>query len=425
MPYENVEIIERPQDVIVVMDRPNGGSWFEMYSGIQPSRSRATRLAIVFATRKRADAFLENEAKRHENAQYVTVQRSQSFQSPPARLRGCVMLHDRYVRLNDDAVLKRRYPVPDGIDVSFRWEAKEQVYRLEARTERNGALTTRTVTLPSDAKDFGERVAAAYARFKRTSPAPVMPSGVKCGTHLAGLLIRLDRPAAAEYAHWLARVRKLPLHERSDAGPLLLPGAPLDATMASIRLDAVKGRDEITGKVTYKGANAIMPGHVIIADELPATVLEALRGRTADVLWGSSDHSEIVIGRRVEDAVGTNMKKMPRYEISYPLVPAPDVDGVDGDDARAERVLERNYVDHSFERTLTRSLTALAPTWLLHLLRTLHLAAVNGMDGVDAGYIPGCEAERLVLENGKHIKTHVQARDGLNTLWRRAGAMAA
>jgi hypothetical protein len=414
MAYENTEIIEREHDAILLMDRPTTNSWYEMYSGIPRTRSKAKRLAIMFPTRARAEAYLANEGQEYHNAAHVSVMRRHSFAAAPSRLRGYVMLYDRYSKVDDDAALKARHPVPDGIDVEYRWDAKDQVYRLVAKTERNGVYTTRTVVLHPADKDFADQIAAAYRRFVRTSPAPVNEPGVRCGIHVAKLLSRLERPAAAAYRTWLAKVRSLPLHDRPDAGRLVLPGSPLGDAIESVTLETVRGRDEISARILYKKGNAVTGSRLRIASRMPTTIVHAINGRAASALWGAAELSDVTVGKHRSTARTKEDGEIHEYEVSYRTVPAPDIAGVAGDEDRAEKVLDRNYAEYAFERTLSASFEGLPPTWLLHLVRSLRL---SGADGVDVSFVTAAQVARLRLD-GKTIRAESQETLALGTLWK-------
>ncbi len=410
MSYENAEIIERENDAILVVDRPSN-TWFESYSGVGTNR-RAKRVAMVLPDAETARNFLACE-KEGVNAQSVTTRRNRTFDPVPSRLRGCIVLYHRYADRDDDGVLKAAFPPPPGIEVSFRWDARAQLYHLQAVTERNGALTTRTVALDPLDRDFAGIVSKTYARFLKTSPAPTQKPGIRCGKHVAAMISMLDDPAAAQYRHWLEGVRRLGLHDRSAADRLVIPGQQFGKDIRSLMLEPVHGRDEVVGTIAYAGGHSISPRRIVIAAQLPETAVHALPGRTADEVIGIPLLADVRIVKASPARSGT-VKGTLEYDIEYPLVLMPEPDGTGTDDDKARKLLEANYADVSFDGTLTRTISRLSPGWLLHLVRTLRL---GGVDGVDTGYLGDTDVTRMVLL-GRRIQPHTPKEVSLHTLWR-------
>lgn len=414
MAFANARIIEAAGYSTVVMDRPTTNLLY-YYSGLSSKASDAwTELALVCSSRSKAEEVLasDNEIGVGHN---FSSRRGRSFPGAAGALKGRAVLYDRYGAFDDDAGIKRTHRPPEGIEVRFRWDGSEQMYRMDAYTEKNGLLVTRTVVLGGGPKEFAADVEKAYARFVRTSPAPKGPRGIRCGTHVADIIRRLEVPASNQLKAWVKTLEATPLHERATVPELILPGWPLDRTIQSVTLRGTRGRDEIDASISYKEGNSVGSACVSIQAELPETVKASLTGQGADRLWGASELSGLRIGRHVQSRDIAGKAPIHTYETTVEMVPMPPPGNIAADEAKALATLRKNYASYTFDKVLETTFGAMPPSWTLHVLRELR---VDHRHSVDLGYIPGVEAVRIRMNmQNKHVSIEESATARFGTLW--------
>lgn len=395
MAFTNMRIESIGRWHVLRADMPSSDIFFlytgyNAYAAQRQGKHRESGIAIACSSVERARELAGMSL--FDAGKQVTVERSQSFPGVGEGMENVLLFHDRYGWMDDDTSLKEMYPPPLSIEVQFRWSPEEQVYRLDAVTEKAGRIVTRTVVLPQDPEECASGIEKAYERFARTSPAPIRRKGLQWGAHVAKAVKRLDIPAAAELRHWIDKIRATPLTERGNVGRLVLPGHSIDRQLAAIRFIGVRGRDEIAAEMIYRGGNSVDQQTLSVMAHLPETVLASVMGQTADVLWGAGELAEVEIRghgqtRETKDGLVNDF----RIHFGYVEVDIPE--GRPADEGHAMRMLASNYAECTVDRTLARTLANLKPSWMLHLMRSLR---ANKGQAVDVGYIPDTDVESLV-----------------------------
>jgi len=419
MALTNVAIREIDGMHVAVCDTPPSHLlWAAHWTKYNATR-KPDGLALVAATRDRLEELLKWADQ--SVATDMTIHRRLGKEAIEREFDRLAIIYDSTGREDDDARIKRVHPVPPGVDVHFRWDHDKQVVRMEAFTEKKGVVVTRSVMLDATGSDVDEKIADAYARFQRTSPAPRNGAGLKCGAHIARLLARANAPAAAELAHWRKMVEATPLHRRGDVRSLILPGEPFGSAVVSIMLEGVKGSCKVSGRVVYKNGNEIADATVTVMGDLPDIVKTALCGRTADHLWGAADLADVTIGGHLNTGTATGGVTSTTHGVTYAMVDMPHADEGTRDDPEKDlRTLRRNYSGLSCDAVLNGTLGRLDATWLLHVVRTMKRRTDRT---ADLGYIPEAEALRVTMDD-KHIRLQASTRIPLTDLMQRETPMS-
>lgn len=351
-------------------------------------------IAFVFTCEKRADkAFRANseDAMRHE----MTHARRTSHPDMTELLAGWEVFHERNVDHDDDTAIKIKHPVPDGIDVHFRWSPKEQTYRLDAYTEKNGNLITRTVVLPSAPREMAEKIRQSYERFIRTSPAPRSRS-MTWGVHVQRVIDRLEMTVTTDLSRWLDRVTDLPPHKRGEVADFVIPGEYVCPKMQFLRLRAVKGSGLIEGVFGYRKGHRLEHDRLVIKAAIPESMLSGMAGMSAeDVFEADELIGRRIIGHLTPAVCGNDDANVLQLEIE--TVPVHIPEGIMPDEEKARRIIAKNYAMMTVDEVLLGTMQSLSPSRILRIIR-----ALKHEEEVDISHLEGSEVVRL-RKNKDHI----------------------
>ena len=333
MPLKNHRIVEDADRFLVLFDRTDD-MMLDYYSRRRASAGDATATtnAVACRTRRRAEAIAAMEG--YALGQNVCCTRAGMAHGLSRLPDGTVLYLDRYGPDHDDADLKAMHPPPPGIDVEFHWTGGENVYRLHARTDKDGRVVTRTAVLRPGSADLAANIAKAYARFVRTTPAPRNDPDTLTWCAPMGELVRTaTREACTAIDGWLNEIRATPISQRG-VRKLKLPGqAFVGSRTTMVALETVPASNEIAIQIHWNGGHVLSRDEVRIHQALPETIVAAMEGRSGRTLFDAPGADAFIIGtakhvKHAQDPIRTvHVRKA-----SYAFVRAAVGEGVDGDE---------------------------------------------------------------------------------------------
>lgn len=393
MELKNARIIDVEGWNVIIADRPQA-VLLNYYSGLSQVQGDWREIAIVCATAERAQKILKTKSDAEIGMAFTTA-RSQAFPGVAKALKGRGVIYERNVDVDDDSGIKETYPPPDGIEVRFRWSPKELVHRVDAFTEKNGVIVTRTAVLSPGPRAFEDDLKKAYARFLRTCPAPRGERAMKCGAHLAHVIARLDAPAAAQFHKWMEGLKARSIHDRGNHPNFEITGLAIDPNLQAVTIMGVRGKNEIEGCLRYSNGHQAHRTTMTLRTDIPETIIAALGGRTVSDAIDARELSHARFVRHLQTRPAGKEPTSHDFKIEFPMVTVPIPEGAKGDDDAALRRLRRNYADYTMDQALRGTFMAMPPTWMLHILRTLRVKTDHALV---MDFVPWAEVSEVRLE---------------------------
>lgn len=281
----------------------------------------------------------------------------------------------------DDRRIKAMFPPPAGCDVDIRWNAKDMVHRVRhMSTRRDGSVSSENVVLRRG-PDWHKRLTGAYRRFSGGKAASGVPVPA-CDAHVASYLSRLDAHAATALAAWLEELVDRGVDGHGDHPTLTISGESIrdPGELTSIAIKGRNGSHLLSATCEYHGGTTIQNRVLRVRATMPDTMVVALIGREASILWGADDLSSVRVRRSAPGKAkpGFHAFDLDVDAVAVP-VPAPSPN-IPDEIAAAEELAYDRFANLHVEPLVTLMLRDLPPSVRLHVYRTLTSADMVDID---------------------------------------------